>query len=196
MGVGNSEKLATQAKQALNKQADLKREVEKERVAEAGPRFKNEKVWMPNALGVTVRPFLEARSRMHKKQNDVFENPIKLVKDPKPDAHYGWARLNAPVTVMRAGQGAYRYVKPDEVKSSLADMFTNHKGSSGLLVCFGSLVLVEIPQQAWEDYFIEPEIEAVARLASQQAQTAAVIEKESDGRVKMVVEATEERETF
>jgi hypothetical protein len=196
MGVENSEKLAKQAKEALDKQAEEKRENERAAVKSSGRIFADEKVWLPNAFGVNVRPFLEARSRMHKRQNDVFENPKMLLKEPKEGCHYGWAKLNAPVTVMRAGQGAYRYVRPEEVKAQLGEMFTNHKGASGNMVCYGSLVLVEISERAWNDFYIEPEIEAVARLASQQAQLAASIDEHSQGRAKMVSEVTEDRENL
>ena len=196
MGVANSEKLAKQAAAALDTNAERKREVEREAVSAESSRFKNEKVWLPNALGVNVRPFLESRSRMHKKQNEVFDKPEILLKEPKADCHYGWARLSAPVTVMRAGQGAYRYVKPADIKANLGEMFTTHKGVGSDKVCYGSLVLVEITEQAWNDYYIEPEIEAVARLASQQAQLAAEIEEHSSGRARLVQEVGQEKETL
>ncbi|MDE2098154.1 MAG: hypothetical protein KGL39_12945 [Patescibacteria group bacterium] len=195
MGIANNEKLAKQAAEALNTQAAAKRETERE-VAANEPKFQNEKVWLPNALGVNVRPFLEARQRMHRRQNEVFDDPKMLLKEPKPDCHYGWARLNQPVTVMRAAQGAYRYVKPADVKSGMAEMFTTHKGVGGDKVMYGSLVLVEITEQAWNDFYIEPEIEAVARLASHQAQLAAAVDEHSQGRAKVVTETIEERETL
>lgn len=187
--------LAQQAKDVLDREAARKRADEGEEIS-GNPKFKNEKVWLPNALGVNARPFLEARARIHKKQNEVFEHPETLLIKAKEGCHYGWARDKAPVTVMRAGQGAYRYVKPTEVKAAMGEMFSNHKGTAGDKVCFGSLVLIEITEQAWNDFFIEPEIEAVARLASQQAQLAAQIDDHSEGRVRLVTEQATERETL
>jgi hypothetical protein len=193
VGAANSELLAQQAKNALDRETERKRDDEREAVANT-PKFQNEKVWLPNALGINVRPFLEARARIHKKQNEIFDNPATLMKEAKKDCHYGWARTGAPITVLRAAQGAYRYVKNTEIKAGLAEMFTNHKGTSGEKVCHGSLVLIEIPEQAWNDYFIEPEIEAVARLASQQAQLAASIDEHSEGRARLVSETSTETE--
>ncbi|MDE2100964.1 MAG: hypothetical protein KGL39_27205 [Patescibacteria group bacterium] len=195
-GLEGAKRLAQQAKDVLDKQAEQKREAKIEKIAENPIKFQNEKVNMPQGLSVNVRPFLEARQRIHRKQNEVFDDAKKLIKEPAKDCHYGWARLNQPVTVMRAAQGAYRYVKPDELIGKMADMFTTHKGTSGQMVCFGSLVLIEISEQAWQDFHVEPEIEAVARLASQQAMLASNLEEHSEGRVRMVTETGSETETL
>lgn len=178
----NTQKLAEQAAEALNRANEIK---------SSGGGLK---VWMPNAIGVNPRPFLEARARMHKDQNEIFEHAERLVKDPEPGFHYGWAKLGAPITVMRAGSGQYKYIKPDQVKSDLRAMFTTHKGVTGELVCNGSNVLIGIPPKAWAECYIEPEIEAVARLATEQDNFQAQIESQSQGTAKATLEAAQERE--
>lgn len=179
----DAQMLAEQAQEALDQAAEIKRS-------------RKSKVWMPNAIGVNPKPFLEARARMHKNQTDVFAHAEKLIKDPKPGWRYAWARLNAPTTVMRAGSGLYKYIQPSEVKSELAQMFATHKGTTGTMVCHGSLVLVGISPQAWTELYIEPEIESVARLASQEDYFQAQIEEASQGTAQGTVERVQERDTL
>lgn len=158
----------------------------------AAVRNARNKVWMPNAIGVDPKPFLEARARLHKDQNEVLNHAERLIKEPEGGFHYGWARLGQPITVQRISSGQYRYVHPNDVKSEMRAMFTNHKGVSGELVCFGSLVLIAIPPKAWAECYIEPEIEAVARLAAQEMSFQEQIETASGGAAAGTIEKVKE----
>lgn len=179
--IEQSQALAAAAAQALNRANEIKRS-------------KKSLVWNANAVGVDPRPFIEARSKMHKDQNTVFEHAENLVSNPEPGFHYGWAKLGAPITVMRAGCGQYKYVKPAEVKSEMRAMFTTHKGVSGELVCNGSLVLVGIPEKAWLECYIEPEIESIARMAQEQARVEDEVYEGSAGSAKVIFDVQQERE--
>lgn len=179
---------ALSAEKALNTAAEVKE------LAKKG----QSRVWMANAIPVNPRPFVEARRRLSKKHNEILEHPERLLKTPKEDAHYGWASFSGAskfITVNRAAAGQYRYVQPEELKKDLAAAFEVQKGTTGTTVRHGSLVLVEIPHEAWIECFIEPEIESVARLDSEEENFQAQIEEASQGSARGTVEAVKETET-
>lgn len=159
------------------------------------------RVWMPNAIPVKGRPFIEARRRLSKRQNQILDSAFipTMLKHPTPKAHYGWASFQGAskfITVNRAAMGQYRYVKPEELKPEMAAAFEVQKGTTGTMVRHGSMVLVEIPDEAWLECFVEPEIESVARLADREEYFQAQIEEASEGSAKGTVERKKETEVL
>lgn len=187
----NGEALAQGAAEAMTK-------------ATAISRSKRPKVWMANAIGVDPRPFVEARSRIGKRVNTILDlanpdNVAKLIKKPKAGYHYAWASFHGSsksITIMRAAQGQYRYVQPEDVKAEMIQAFELNKGTTGTLVRHGTLVLVEISPEAWTECFIEPEIDSVARLATQEEYFQAQIEQESEGTARGTIERVQKEVTL
>lgn len=182
---------AESAQKALNTAAEVK-----ELAKKGDPR-----VWMANAIPVKPRPFIEARRRLAKRHNQILDSDEirKMLKKANPECHYGWASFSGAsrfITVNRAAAGQYRYVKPEELRPEMSAAFEVQKGSTGTMVRHGSMVLVEIPDEAWLECFVEPEIESVARLASQEEYFQAQIEQESQGAAQGTIEHVKETENI
>lgn len=172
--------------------------------AAAIARSRRPKVWMANAIGVDPRPFVEARARIGKRVGTILDlansdNVAKLIKKPKPGYHYAWASFHGSsksITIIRAAQGQYRYVQPEDVRAEMIQAFELNKGTTGTLIRHGTLVLVEISPEAWTECYIEPEIDSVARLATQEEYFQAQIEQESQGTATGTVERVQKEVTL
>lgn len=159
----------------------------------------DETIFGPNATRFKARPLVELRTRMNRKQYAIFsdeEETKKILKDPKPGYHYHWARhpQYETSTGMRVAMGLYEYVSPKEIKAEVFPIFANHKGTTGTMVAFGTLVLVAESHEAWEETHIGPQVEAMARLARREESFQADVEEESQGRAKGTVERVFEKD--
>lgn len=164
-----------------------------EQAREAAKPQNEEVIWAPNAIRFKAKPFVEMRTRMNRKQYAIFtdeEETKKILKEVKPGYHYHWARhpQYEAQTGMRVAMGLYEYVSPKEVKAELFPIFANHKGTSGNMVAFGTLVLVAESPAAWSETHIDPQVEAMARLARQEESFQANVEEESQGHAKGTIE--------
>jgi hypothetical protein len=158
-----------------------------------------DRVWLPNATPVSGRQFVDMKTKMNRYQYDFFTNDEKtksLIKAPEAGYHYHWAR-NAqydPITGMRVAMGLYKYVTPAEMKGESMTMLTNHKGTTGNQVGFGTLILVKQSAEAYRETHIEPQVEAVARLYRHEQEFQGSIDEHSKGRAQGTIEAEEEKE--
>lgn len=179
------------------KAAETEAAAEKQMIA--AKTAKKHDVWLPNATPMDARPFVEMKTRMSRRRNDLLtnEDTIKaMLKNPEPGYRYHWARnpQYEPTTGMRVAQGLYQYVLPSEIKSNAAAMFSNHKGATGNMVGFGTLVLVKESPEAWQETHVLPQLEAIAELARLEEGFMGDIEEHSEGRAQGTVEHVEERE--
>lgn len=156
-------------------------------------------VWLPNATKVRGKKFVEMRTRMNRSQYALFtdeEKTKELLKKPEPGFHYHWARhpQYEPQTGMRVISGLYQYVEPSELKTGVMPMFANHKGVSGTMVAFGTLVLVKESPEAWRETHIAPQVDAIAQLALAEEEFRGGIDEQSKGRAQGTVERVIEKE--
>lgn len=169
------------------------------KVAEIKKPTKEEILWGPNATRFKAKPFVEMRTRMNRRQYAIFtdeEETRKILKDPKPGYHYHWARhpQYEASTGMRVAMGLYEYVSPKEIKAEMFPVFANHKGTTGNMVAFGTLVLVSESPEAWKETHVAPQVDAFARMARQEESFQADVEEESQGRAAGTVERVFEKD--
>lgn len=156
-------------------------------------------VWMPNAIKLKAKPFIEMRTRMPRKANDLFTNEERtknMLKKADEGYHYHWARHPQydPLTAMRVAEGLYQYVQPTEIKADALGMFQSHKGTTGTMVSIGTLVLVKESAEAFRETHLLPQVEAIATLARAEEEFMGGIEEQSKGRAEGTVERVTEQE--
>ena len=160
---------------------------------------KVETLWGPNATRFKAKPFVEMMTRMNRNQYAIFTDNdalMKVLKNPEPGYHYHWARhpQYEPSTGLRVAMGLYKYVQPNEIKGDAFAIFANHKGTSGNMVCFGTLVLVKESPEAWQETHVAPQVEGFARMARQEESFQSDVEEESKGRAQGTVERVFEKD--
>ncbi|MGH7745049.1 MAG: hypothetical protein ACREQ5_09655, partial [Candidatus Dormibacteria bacterium] len=144
--------------------------------------------------------FVEMRTRMNRNQYAMFtdeEQTRKLLKSPEAGMHYHWARhpqYDPTGTAMRVSMGLYKYVLPSEIRADATPMFVNHKGTTGTMVGFGTLVLVKESDEAYQETHIGPQIDAIAQLSRIETEFEGKVEEDSGGRAKGTIERTVEQE--
>lgn len=195
MSINNSDsqvrqmmELAEQTAKESSKAAEVAKQESKEEV-----------IWGPNATRFKAKPFVELYTRMNRQQYAIFTDPEetrKILKNPEPGFHYHWARHPQydASTGMRAAMGLYQYVESKEIKGDAFAIFANHKGTSGNMVCFGTLVLVKESPEAWKQTHIDPQVEGFARMARREESFQEDVEKESQGRAQGTVERVLEKD--
>jgi hypothetical protein len=114
--------------------------------------------------GMNVIPF---------QKNPFVDRPERILKEPDPTAHYGWARKDDPEVKGKLRSGQYEAVYIDEIKEdndaaiSVSEDVMTERGPNKLVLWHG-LMLIRIPSRTWMRDYEEPALMSVARLTQHQ----------------------------
>ena len=115
-------------------------------------------------------------------------DPITMIANPEPGAHYAWPLMEDPQTQARLRGGLYSYVEVKDCDKHTMAEVTTQKGTNGERVLWYKHVLVKIGAEAYSRLYDEPAAFSQSRLSSQVESFKNKVTEVSKGVAKPSVE--------
>lgn len=153
-------------------------------IAKQGPKNRNKKVtkgkvFMPQSTSVDLSS-IEGYRYEQVRDNEVWNHPEIMLKDPKPGAHYCWPKTDDFQTETRIASELYRPIRKDELKQSPIVKGATHKGTDDYVHRYGH-ILCEMTPKAYALFNLQPALQSIDRVARRQEQFEGEVEQLSQG---------------
>lgn len=153
-------------------------------IAKQGPKNRNKKVvkgkvFLPQSTSVEFSA-IEGYRYEQVRDNEVWNHPEIMLKNPTPGGHYCWPKTDDFQTETRIASELYRPVRKEELKQSPIVKGATHKGTDDYVHRYGH-ILCEMTPKAYAMFNVGPALQSIERVARRQEQFEGEVEQLSQG---------------